>query len=185
MADSDQVKYDDVVTSLRDLSRIREGLSAVTQQLSHSGSVMMMLGPFIFALDTAAYQSLSRKVEYRWADQERIGNRPMSQFTGIGTETIEMDGIIFPHYKGGLHQVQAMRELAVLGKPLPMVDGTGKIWGEWVIETIEETLRVMMRNGAPLRIEFRLGLKYYSRENSSTVAKSVTEVVNNVIEEVL
>ncbi|WP_218644496.1 phage tail protein [Thiomicrorhabdus cannonii] len=173
MADLNTIKYDDVVTSLRDLSRIREGFEAVSGQLGHSGAVMMMLGPFMFALDTAAYQSLTHTVEYKWADLERIGNRPMSQFTGIGKETVEMPGVIYPHYKGGLHQVQAMRELAGLGKPLPMVDGTGKIWGEWVIEQVQETLRVLVKNGAPLKIEFSLNLKYYSRENASTVANKI------------
>lgn len=168
-----EIKYDDVVTSLKDLSRIREGFEAVSGQLGHSGAVMMMLGPFMFALDTAAYQSLSRTTEYRWADLERIGNRPMSQYTGMGKETVELDGVIYPHFKGGLHQVQAMRELAGLGKPLPMVDGTGKIWGEWVIEQVQETLRVLAKNGAPLKIEFKLNLKYYSRENASTVAQTI------------
>ncbi|WP_198525680.1 phage tail protein [Thiomicrorhabdus sp. Kp2] len=168
-------QYDDVVSSLRDLSRIREGFEAVAGQLSHSGAVMMMLGPFMFAMDTAAYQSLNRNTEYKWADQERIGNRPMSQFTGIGKDSLELEGVIYPHYKGGLHQIQGMRELAGLGKPLPMVDGTGKIWGEWAIEQVQETMRVLIKNGAPMKIEFRLTLKYYSRETSSSVAKSVNE----------
>ncbi|MDG4811651.1 phage tail protein [Hydrogenovibrio sp. 3SP14C1] len=169
--------YDDVITNLKDLSRLRETADAVGGQLSNSGSVMMMLGPFIFSIDTAAYNSLTHTVDYMWAGIQRIGGRKASQFGGIASDTIKMPGVIYPHYAGGLYQMQAVRELASLGKPLPMVDGRGKIWGEFTIKRVEETLKVLTKGGAPMKIEFNLSLEYYSRQQSSQVADLIKGVL--------
>lgn len=170
-------EYGDIVTSLRDLSRIREGIDAVKNQLSHSGQTMMMLGPFMFALDTAAYNNLVRTTSYLWPGAQRVGARPTKQFTGIGEDKIKMNGVIYPHFKGGLYQVQGMRELAGLGVPYPMVDGNGKVWGEWVIEKVEEQQSQIIQNGAPMRQGFSLDLSFYPRENASPVAKAISSVL--------
>ena len=46
--------------------------------------IMMALGEFRFALDTAAYDRLRRSDTYRWQAQDRLGRRPAQQFTGHG-----------------------------------------------------------------------------------------------------
>lgn len=124
-------------------------------------SVMMRLGVYKFSLETAAYQELTRAAEYRWARQERIGTNDALQFTGIGPETVELRGAVFPLFKGGLNQVTKMRLQASIGVPLPMIDGTGKVWGLWVIERVGETQSVFLARGAPRRIEFDLRLSRY------------------------
>lgn len=123
--------------------------------------VMMALGEFRFALDTAAYQSFTRTVNYRWSSQERINNRPAYQFTGTGAETIELSGTLYPLFKGGLNQIENMREIAGTGQPHILTDGLGCIWDKWVILTITEEQRVFFDNGLPRRIDFRLQLARY------------------------
>ncbi|TAN71131.1 MAG: phage tail protein, partial [Magnetospirillum sp.] len=95
--------------------------------------VMMALGGYRFSLSTAAYQDLDRTNEYRWAAQERMGRRSARQFTGPGDETIALSGVILPHYRGGLGQLDAMRAEAGKGKPLMLVDGLGRVWGKYCI----------------------------------------------------
>ena len=45
-----------------------------------SNEMMMALGDFRFAINTAAYNSLRRTHEYRWQAQNRLQQRPSQQF---------------------------------------------------------------------------------------------------------
>lgn len=150
----------DVISSVRNASRVREGIEAARDQLTNRDRVMMMLGPYMFSVGTAAPQQMTRTASYSWASQERVGRRPLLQWTGRGEETVELEGVIYPGYKGGLRQVQAMRELAGMGKRWLLVDGLGVVYGLYSILQVEETGRVLDKHGAPRRIDFRLQLEY-------------------------
>ena len=123
--------------------------------------VMMMLGSYQFSIDTAAYQQLQRSTAYKWQAQERVGKREALQFTGPGTDSITLSGVVFPAYKGGTGQVSAMRAAAAAGQPLIMVSGTGSIMGRWVIESIDESQATFARAGVPMRQQFSLKLRKY------------------------
>ena len=73
---------------------------------------MLALGSYRFSIDTSAYQELLRTTSYRWARQPRLGRLPARQFVGPDGETITLNGVIYPHYKGGLGQLDALREEA-------------------------------------------------------------------------
>ncbi len=122
---------------------------------------MMQLGSFQFSIDSAAYQNLSRNTEYRWAAQERIGKADALQFTGYGADTISLRGVIHPHFKGGLGQLDKMRAQASLRFPLPLIAGTGRVLGAWVIQSINEGQTVFAEHGAPLRQEFSISIRRY------------------------
>ena len=126
--------------------------------------VMLALGTFRFSVDTAAYQQLRRTVEYRWPAQARAGRRDARQFTGIGAETVHLDGVIYPHYKGGLGQLAAMRTLAGQGKPQLLTDGTGVVWGKFCIERVEETQSLFFADGTPRKQEFRISFSNYGED---------------------
>lgn len=128
--------------------------------------VMMKLGSdYQFALSTAAYSQLRRSCEYRWPSQDRLGRLPARQFTGPGADTIALEGVIYPHFKGGLGQIESMRKIAGKGKALRLVDSRGAHWELWCIERIEETRSVFFANGDPRRIEFNLTLGRYGEED--------------------
>ena len=119
-------------------------------------NIMMQLGSIQFSLNTAAYQTLKRSSQYLWASNARVGQRPALQSVGMGEETLNFSGDIYPHYAGGMGQVDAMREEAKKGEPLMLVDGHGRIWQHWCITTIEETQTLFDIDGTPLKIVFRL-----------------------------
>lgn len=123
--------------------------------------VMMRLGSYSFGINTAAYQQLTRTTEYRWPGQERMGQRNALQYTGSGAETISLAGVVYPQYRSGLGQLDAMRTEAGEGKPLMLVDGRGRIHGRWVIERIEETQDAFFIAGAPKRQRFTMQLRKY------------------------
>ena len=122
---------------------------------------MMQLGSFQFGVKTAAYQELNRKNEYRWASQDRFGLRPTLQFTGIGAETIDLPGVIYPEFRGGFSQIKSMRTMAATGQPNFMIAGDGAMMGRWVIDSIDEKQSVFAAIGKPRKIEFTLKLRRF------------------------
>lgn len=127
-------------------------------------TVMMALGAFRFGVLGGAYQELTRKAAWRWEAQDRLGRAPAQQYLGPGAEEITLQGIIYPHYRGGLRQVEVMRAIAGTGVPLMMVDGLGWVWQRWVIVEVTETRSVLFADGTPRRIEFRVVLRGYGED---------------------
>ena len=132
----------------------------------------MALGAFRFSLSTAAYQSFRHRVEHRWVRNDVVGGPPRHQYLGSGEQTIILQGVIYPHHKGGLHQMALMQAQAALGVPLYMVDGTGRVWGQWVINEVEEIRRVFEADGVPRRIDFTIKLLRYNEGIVSTLRRA-------------
>lgn len=126
---------------------------------------MMALGTYRFSIDSAAYQELKHSQAYRWQAQERLQRRPAMQFLGAGEESIELSGVIYPHFKGGLEQLDTMRTEANKGQPLLLVDGLGFVWGQWVITQIDEGQSFLQGNGQPLKQSFQLKLVNYGADS--------------------
>lgn len=126
---------------------------------------MMALGSYRFSVSTAAYQELKRNQVYRWQAQERLLRRPALQFVGLGEESLEISGVIYPHYLGGLKQLDALRSQAGRGEPLLLVDGLGFVWGRWVVNQIDEDQSYFLKDGIPLKIGFQLRLSRYGSDD--------------------
>ena len=126
-----------------------------------AGFVMMRLGSFSFGINTAAYDSLSRSAEYKWPAQERFSQHDALQYTGPGTETISLSGVILTAYRGGTGQLDILRRLASQGRPQLLVSGLGDVLGRWVIERVEETQTTFAAAGIPRRQDFTLQLRKY------------------------
>ncbi len=129
-----------------------------------AASHMLALGGYRFSLETAAYQELQRTTAYRWAAQPRLGRRPARQFVGAGDETVSLAGEIYPHYRGGLGQLDALCREAGVGEPLQLVTGGGEVLGLWVVERVEETQRLFLDDGRPRKISFRIELARYGED---------------------
>jgi len=121
--------------------------------------MMMALGMFVFSLKTAAYQELQRQTDWRHASNNRIGAAPARQFVGRGEDAITLPGIILPELAGSALSLDALRLMANTGKAWPMVEGSGRIYGLWVIESLSENKTIFFSDGTPRRIEFTLTLK--------------------------
>ena len=123
--------------------------------------VMMQLGLYQFAIDSATYQKFTRSTEYRWARQARIGSNDALQFTGLGPDVIDLDGVVYPHFRGGLNQINKMRTQASVGIRLPLVSGIGKVLGLWVIEAVTEGQEIFAAQGIPHRQNFTMRMARY------------------------
>ncbi|MGB7649316.1 MAG: phage tail protein [Pseudomonas fluorescens] len=121
--------------------------------------MMLALGMFVFSLRTAAYQELQRQTDWRHASSSRVGAAPARQFIGRGDDAITLPGIIFPELAGSTLSLDALRLMANTGKAWPMVEGTGRIYGLWVIDSLSENKTIFFPDGTARRIEFTLSLK--------------------------
>ncbi len=135
------------------------------------------LGRFVFGLDTASVDSLSRTWSFRWASQERLGLTPAKQFTGIGDQTLELSGVIFPGEIGEAHFIEDMAKEAGNGKPLLLVTnikGMGQVLHWWCITGCRETANGFDSVNQARRIGFSLSLSFYGeRYGNSTLPDPV------------
>jgi len=120
--------------------------------------MMMALGLFVFALKTAPYQQLQRHTQWRHPSSSRVGLRPARQFIGPGDDTITLTGTLYPEVTGGRVSLAMLRAMAETGRAWPMIQGDGKIYGEYVIEDMSETSTLFFGDGAARQIEFSLKL---------------------------
>lgn len=129
--------------------------------------VLLGLGDFRFSMLSAAYDTLRRSTEWRWAKVDRINRMPALQYIGPGAESITLSGTIYPHMGAGLSQIAAMRAAAGAGTPLPLVSGRGDVIGRWCISRVEETVGAMFADGAARKQDFSLTLDAYGEDGAS------------------
>lgn len=120
--------------------------------------MMMALGMFVFSLETLAYQEFQRQTDWRHGSTSRIGTNPARQYMGRGEDSITLPGVLLPGLVGSPLSLDTLRTMADTGKAWPLVQGDGRIFGLWVIESLSETRTLFFRDGAARRIEFNLKL---------------------------
>ncbi|WP_439587675.1 phage tail protein [Hydrogenophaga sp.] len=132
--------------------------------------MMMCLGQFVFSLHTLAFQELQRQTEWRHASNARVGARPASQFLGVGDDTMTLQGVILPEF-GARAWLDDLHEMADTGAAWPLVDGTGRVYGQWVINAKQETGTLFTRTGQPTRMDFTVTL----RRVDDNIVEKITE----------
>ncbi len=140
--------------------------------------MMLALGMFVFSLSTAAYQELQRQTDWRHASNARIGAPAARQFVGRGDDAITLPGVILPELAGTALSLDALRLMANTGKAWPMVEGSGRIYGLWVIESLSESKTLFFRDGTPRRIEFTLSLKRIDDDRIDLLGAATSAGVN-------
>jgi len=120
--------------------------------------MMMSYGTFVFSLSTVAYDQLQRQMTWRHARTARVGARPATQFLGVDEDTITLQGSISAELADDLHGLDDLRDLASEGMPQALVEGTGRVYGSYVIEGIKETRKELFADGTPRLIDFQLDL---------------------------
>ena len=69
-----------------------------------------------------------------------------------------------------------IREMANQGNAWPLVEGTGRQYGLWVVTRVEETSTHFFRDGAAEKIEFNLTLEHVDDERTDLITKLETPV---------
>lgn len=131
----------------------------------------MKLGPFVFSINTAAYQTLQRQDSYRWQSVDVIGSELAHQYTGPGERTLSLQGVVYTHYDAGRQpfssdvvgtgQIDSLRGVADSGAPMILTDGRGRAYGRWIVTSLSNKESIFFDNGAPKKQEFDLSLTFY------------------------
>lgn len=129
--------------------------------------MMMSLGLFVFGLDTAAYQEFQRQTSWKHPNTSRVGARDAYQFTGPGEDTITLTGWIAPELTGDPNSIDTLRRMGDTGKAWVLVEGTGRIFGTFFIDNINESRKHINKLGLGKRIDFTIVLKRADEDDPS------------------
>ena len=135
--------------------------------------MMMVLGLYVFMLRTVPYQELQYQRSWRHAANSRVNRRPSTQFLGPDNDTLTLSG--------GRLSLLALEQMAELGKAWPLIEGSGTIYGMFVIESLSQTKTEFFESGMPRRIEFSLSLKRVD-ESLSDMFGSLSDQLSNLQE---
>ncbi|WP_369309191.1 phage tail protein [Providencia rettgeri] len=120
---------------------------------------MAALGLFVFQLNTTPYQMMQINQKYRYGVNNRVGKRPAVQFIGLDNDDITLSGTLLPSLTGGRLSLLVLEQMAETGRAWSLIDGTGNIYGMYVIEEITQSKSEFFVDGAPRKIDFTLKLK--------------------------
>jgi uncharacterized protein len=119
---------------------------------------LMSLGMFVFQMDTLAFDELQRTTNWRFARNPRIGARDAVQFVGPGDEDISIGGTAVAELQDGRASLDELRDMADSGDSWALTDGTGQVYGAFIIERMREGHKVFTAEGVPLKIDFGIEL---------------------------
>ncbi|MGE8436645.1 MAG: phage tail protein [Pseudomonas palmensis] len=120
--------------------------------------------PYYFNLDTAAFDELRRQTGFRWAGQERLTRSIAQQAVGLGDDKITLKGAVFPTFRGGLGQLQALRRIGRQLQPLNLTTGYGEVLGTWCLTSIDEDQSNLLAGGIPRKQGFSLEFVSYGND---------------------
>ncbi|EBS2126755.1 phage tail protein, partial [Salmonella enterica subsp. enterica serovar Thompson] len=101
--------------------------------------MMMVLGLYVFMLRTVPYQELQYQRSWRHAANNRVNRRPSTQFLGPDNDSLTLSGVLLPEVTGGRLSLLALELMAEQGKAWPLIEGSGTIYGMFVIESLSQT----------------------------------------------
>lgn len=126
---------------------------------------MLCLGLFVFSLDTLSYQDLQRRTSWKHPTQSIVGGRDTSQFLGYGEDIITLSGSIVPEFKGKRASLDELRLMGNTGLAFALVEGTGTVYGAFVITDMQETKTYFEVDGTARKIEFTLTLRRVDQDD--------------------
>ncbi|NCG53735.1 phage tail protein [Serratia fonticola] len=121
--------------------------------------MMMALGMYVFVISTTPYQEFQHDMAWRHPSNSRVGQRPATQFLGPDEESVTLSGTLYPELTGGMFSLLALQWMADTGKAWPLIEGTGMIYGMYVITGLTRARTFFSPNGYANKIEFTLTLK--------------------------
>ena len=120
--------------------------------------MILSLGMFAFSIPTLAHDELQRRSDWKHARTGRVGARDASQYVGPGDDKISINGTAFAELSDGRASLDQLRHMANSGDAWPLLDGAGRVYGAFVIESIDERQKVFLPDGTPRRIDFGIDL---------------------------
>jgi len=120
----------------------------------------LAIGEFVFGLATGfPYERLARKTSGGWVDLDIISSKPLSHNTGQGLETLRLTGRA--QWGAGMAKVDELRAMANSRAPFTVVDGLGRNWGRWRIDSVGEDQERVIDDGTASLLAWTLELSEF------------------------
>ncbi|WP_272971632.1 phage tail protein [Comamonas terrigena] len=137
---------------------------------------MLCLGLFVFSLDTLSYQELQRRTAWKHPTQSLVGARDASQFLGAGEDTITLTGSMVPEFAGDVASLDELRRMGNTGNAWVLVEGTGTVYGAFVITDLQETKSMFYVDGTARKIEFTLSLRRVDQDDDEPPSEEMGDL---------
>ncbi|GAB2928088.1 phage tail protein [Hafnia psychrotolerans] len=137
--------------------------------------MMMILGMFPFALQTTPYQTSNQANTWRHVKNDRVGKSPRYQYIGPDEEPITLSGTLYPEISGGDVSLITLETMAYTGRAWPLIEGTGRIYGMYVIDGLTQNRSEFFQDGKARKIDFTLSLKKVSED----IREKLAEITND------
>jgi hypothetical protein len=137
--------------------------------------MMMILGMFPFALQSTPYQTSNQANTWRHVKNDRVGKSPRYQYIGPDEEPITLSGTLYPEISGGDVSLTTLETMAYTGRAWPLIEGTGKIYGMYVIDGLTQNRTEFFQDGKARKIDFTLSLKKVSED----IREKLAEITND------
>lgn len=116
--------------------------------------MLLCLGQFVFSVDTMTYSEIQRSRSWSHASNSIAQGRDKYQFTGAGEESVTIPFMIYQsHGFGDRQSIDDISEMADSGSGFVLVDGSGYIYGVFVITAIDETRSHITNTGVARKID--------------------------------
>lgn len=143
--------------------------------------MMMIYGMFVFQLSTLPHQQIQQSRNWRHVKNERINRSASWQYIGAGDDTIMLSGLLYPEITGGEVSLTALTSQAYVGRPWPLIDGVGQIYGMYVITGLNTTRSELDRYGRARKIEFTVTFERVDEDLRERLqSSSLGDLANNV-----
>ncbi|ENY6784383.1 phage tail protein [Providencia rettgeri] len=140
--------------------------------------MMMIYGMFVFELRTAPYQTFNHSLDWRHVKNDRVGRSAKWQYVGAGEDKITLAGTLYPEVTGGDVSLELLKTSAYVARPLPLIEGTGTIYGMYVITNLVTDRTEFFSDGKAKKIDFTLSL---SRVNEDVRERLANITMNDLL----
>lgn len=117
------------------------------------------LGLFVFQTNSIPFQDYERSQNWKHPHANTVGGAPHSQYTGKEPEEITINAELRPEITGGDNSIAILRMMADTGQSWPLILGTGRLLGSFVITSIKTKHTELMYDSKARAINFTMTLK--------------------------
>lgn len=94
------------------------------------------------------------------AKRQPVANRqaPLDPVSRPRTDRITLAGELYPEFTGGQANLDQLRAMGEQGAAWPLIEGTGRMYGLYTMDSMDESSARHFRDGAASHITFSLSL---------------------------
>ncbi len=125
--------------------------------------IILAWGAVLFTPNKQGFEDLSHKMSFGWQKQELMNQSPLYQATqGLDYE-VTIKGKIYALKAGHTQMINILRMQGQSQKPFFMADGRGRIFGKFILLSLDGKESYHLKNGMPLKQEYNLTFAHVSK----------------------